>query len=213
VTTTTASPQGPKPIAVFAVQALLLSLLIGFWPTPRALYPAFVRSHVGAVLGVARDRIVTLRPSAGAEQEDGDTVMEGFRPGDRVPRWRAGLSTLHLGWWPTAVVAALVLATPMTTRRRVLALLGGCAFIEGYVLLRLSAEAGFADYEARYGPGGPLAGPLHALLRTSVEVLEANGVLVAFVLLAWVVVARPSGAFDTSRLSRLLGRGARPPRG
>ncbi len=192
------------------MQAFLLSLLIGWWPTPRALYPVFVRAHAAPLIGASGSQQVTLRASNG-KLGDVDTLMEGFVPGDRTPRWRAELSTLRLGWWPSAVLVALVLATPMTTRRRLAALCAGLLWVEIYLLLRLAAGAGYASFEARYGPGAPLTGPLHALLRTSTEVLEANGVLIAVVLLGFVVVARPSGAFDAHFLRRLMPqRPARP---
>jgi hypothetical protein len=202
-TLSTPSRPPPKPIAVFAVQAALLSLLIGWWPTPRALVPALVRAHAAPLINATGSQQVTLRASDG-EQGDVDTLMEGFLPGDPTPRWRAELSTLRLGWWPSAVLLALVLATPMTTRRRLLALCAALLWVELYLLLRLTAGAAYAGYEARYGPGEPLTGPLHALLRTGAEVLEANGVLIAVVLIGFVVVARPAGAFDTHSLRRLM---------
>lgn len=196
-------PPRAKPIAVFAVQACLLSLLIGWWPTPRALYPPLMRAPLGALLGVGAEGVVSLRAFRGAE--DGvDTLMQEIRIGERVPRWRAELSLLRLGWWPSAVLAALVLATPMRARRRVLALCAGFVWIQLYVLLRLFAEVRYADVEAVAGPGGPLEGPLHALLRSSAEVLEANLVLIAVVLLAWVVLGRPGRVLDTRPLRRLL---------
>jgi len=199
----TPSRPAPKPIAVFAVQALLLSLLIGWWPTPRAWYPALVRAHAAPLIDAMSSQQVALRASAG-EPDDVDTRMEGFLPGDPRPRWRAEFSTLHLGWWPSAVLLALVLATPMTTRRRLLALGAALLWVEVYLLLRLGAGAAYAGYEARYGPGEAITGPLHALLRTAAEVLEANGVLIAMVLLGFVVIARPAGAIDARSIRRLM---------
>ena len=191
-----------KSIGVFAAQAFLLSLLIGWWPTPRELYPPLLRAQAGALLDAHSDGAVRLRAESG--KEGVDTVMEETRPGDHAPRWRAELSLLSLGWWPSAVLTALVLATPMRARRRALALVAGFLWIELYVMLRLVAEVGYADYEALSGPGGPLSGPLHALLRTCAEVLEANVVLVAVVLLAWVLLARPARVLDTRSLRRAL---------
>ena len=186
---------------MFAVQAFLLSLLIGWWPTPRALYPPLLRAQAGALLAARSGGAVTLHEET--RGEDVDTVIVEKRPGNPAPRWRAEFSLLRLGWWPSAVLFALVLATPMSARRRALALLAGFAWIELYVLFRLFAEWGYADYEA-VAPGGPLQGPVHALLRTGSEVLEANVVLVAVVLLAWVLLARPARVLDTSSLRRSL---------
>jgi hypothetical protein len=201
---TTDPPRPPrKPVALFALHAGLLALLIGWWPTPRALYPMFVQAHAGAVLGAGREDVVVLRANPSSKEGD-DTLMEEFAPGASVPRWQAQLSTLNLGWWPFAVLAALLLATPMPGRRRALALLGGFAWVEAYLLLRLAAEVAYANFEASAGPGGESSGAMHSLLRTSVSVLEANAVLFAMVLLAYVVLARPVAALDTSALRRML---------
>jgi hypothetical protein len=202
VTSRTPDLPRAKSIGVFAAQAFLLSLLIGWWPTPRDLYPPFLRAQAGALVGGLSGGAVTLRAEEGAV--DGvDTVMEEMPPGERAPRWRAELSLLRLGWWPSAVLAALMLATPMTGRRRALSMLAGFLWIELYVLLRLFAEIAYADREA-LSPGGPLTGPLHALLRTAAEVLEANVVLVAVVLLAWIAIARPARVLDARSLRRSL---------
>jgi hypothetical protein len=207
VTDSSPKPLPRKPIALFAVQAFLLSLLIGWWPTPRALYPELVRVHVGPLLDATSSQHVALRANPG-DAADGETVMEGFRQGERTPRWRAELSTLHIGWWPTAVLLALVLATPMRTRRRLFALGAALLWVEAYLLIRLAAGAAYAGYEARFGPGEPPSGAAHALLRTGAEVLEANGVQIAVVLIGYVVVARPAGALDTRSLRRWMPRPA-----
>lgn len=196
-------PSRPKPIALFALQAFLLALLIGWWPTPRALYPPLLRAQVGPLLDAGADGSIRLRASD-PHVENVDTVMVATDDGAPAPRWRAELSLVRLGWWPSAVLAALVLATPMSARRRALALLAGFLWIELYVLLRLAAEVPFADYEASMGPGGALAGPAHALLRSGADILEANVVLVAVVLIAWVVLARPARGLDARSLRRIV---------
>jgi len=193
----------PKPVAVFAAQAFLLALLLGWWPTPRELFPPLLRAQAAPLLDAGIAGTLTLRPSD-PKVEGVDTLMEATDSGARAPRWRAELSLLSLGWWPYAVLAALVLATPMRAGRHAVALAAGFVWIEAYVLLRLYAEAGFADYEAKMGPGGALAGPVHALLRSGAEILEANVVLVAVVLIAWVVLARPARALDASALRRAV---------
>jgi hypothetical protein len=193
----------PKPIALFAAQALVMALLLGWWPTPRELVPPLMRAQAAPLLDAGIAGALTLRPSD-AKEEGVDTLMEATDEGARTPRWRAELSLVRLGWWPFAVLTALVLATPMRPGRRAFALAAGFLWIEVYVLLRLYSEAGFADYEAKMGPGGVLAGPLHAVLRSGAEILEANVVLVAVVLIAWAVLARPAGALDASALRRAV---------
>ena len=196
-------PLRPKPVAVFAAQALVLALLLGWWPTPRELYPPLLRAQAAPLLDAGIAGALTLRPSD-PKEEGVDTLMEATDAGARTPRWRAELSLVSLGWWPLAVLTALMLATPMRAGRRALALALGFVWVEAYVLFRLYAEAAFADYEVKMGPGGALAGPLHALLRSGAEILEANVVLVAVVLLAWVVLARPARVLDASALRRAV---------
>ena len=196
-------PLRPKPVAIFAAQALALALLLGWWPTPRELYPPLVRAQAAPLLDAGIDGALSLRPSD-PKEEGVDTLMEATDAGARTPRWRAELSLLSLGWWPFAVLAALMLATPMRAGRRAAGLALGFLWIEAYVVFRLYAEAAFADYEAKMGPGGALAGPLHALLRSGAEILEANVVLVAVVLIAWVALARPARVLDASALRRAV---------
>jgi hypothetical protein len=203
VSVTVSETLRPKPVAVFAAQALVLALLLGWWPTPRELYPPLMRAQAAPLLDAGVAGALTLRPSD-PKEEGVDTLMEATDAGARTPRWRAELSLLSLGWWPFAVLAALLLATPMRAGRRAGALALGFLWVEAYVLFRLYAEAAFADYEAKMGPGGALAGPLHALLRSGAEILEANVVLVAVVLLAWVVLARPARVLDASALRRAV---------
>lgn len=200
--TSTAGPPRPKSVALFAVQAFLLALLLGWWPTPRAIYPALLRAQAEPVLAAGTGDALTLRASD-ATLEGVDTVMEARDAGRGEPRWRAELSLIRLGWWPAAVLAALILATPMRARRRAFALAAGFLWISAYVLLRLFAGAAYADYEA-LRPGAESVGAMHALLRSSAEILEANVVLVAVVLIAWVVLARPGRSLDARSLRRLL---------
>jgi hypothetical protein len=192
-----------KPVALFALHAVLLALLLGFWPTPRALYPAFVQAHAGALLGAGRESTVVLRANPDPRLGE-DTLMEEYAAGASEPRWRAGLSTQNLGWWPFAVLAALLLATPMRPRRRALALLGAFAWIEAYLLLRLALQIAYADLDGGAAPEAASPGALHTMLRTGVSVLEANAVLMAVVLLAFAVLGRPATALDTSALRRML---------
>ena len=39
------SPIPPKPVLLFAIHALVLALLIGYWPSPRAVYPGLFRAQ------------------------------------------------------------------------------------------------------------------------------------------------------------------------
>ena len=50
-----------------------------------------------------------------------------------------GLDTRSIGWIPTALVIALIVATPIPLRRRILALLCGLLLIHAFILLSVAA--------------------------------------------------------------------------
>ena len=47
--TSTAARIQPRPVHVFALQALALTLLIGLWPTPKQLFPPLFHAHANDV--------------------------------------------------------------------------------------------------------------------------------------------------------------------
>src|SRR5262245_58377396 len=96
-----ASPP-PKPVLLFAAHALALTLLIGLWPTPRDAYPGVFHAHANPLLLSFDVRLES--PPPGSEPAT-DTAMIG-------PTWRSSFSVERLGWWPSAALIALLLATP-----------------------------------------------------------------------------------------------------
>lgn len=205
------SPTRPKPVGRFVVQALALTLLIGFWPTPRELYPASFHWRMNALFAEGSGR--TVRMSGPETPAEPDTVMRGFAPSDPRPLWISRFSLTQMGWWPLAGLLALILATPLSARRRALALLAGVAALETVTLGRIGVEVAYAFRESELGPGGSAGGPLYLLLRVGSEALTASIPSAAAVLVVWVAVARPRAALDLSALGRLLGaRGPAGPR-
>ena len=176
----------PKPLALFALHALLLTALIGLWPTPRQAYPQWFHSRASAWFGAFGVEELRVEPSAEAGT---DTRLTRLEQGQ--PLWQSRFSVERLGWWPSAALAALLFATPLSAARRGVALLAGLVLLEAFSLGRLGVEVAYLDLEAALGPGGPPRGPGHLLLRIGSESLTASipGAAAAFV--CWVLVARP----------------------
>jgi hypothetical protein len=193
----------PKPVALFALHALVLALLLGWWPTPRALYPGWLHAQGNALFG---SQGVVLRPAPPERYEARDSLMEGFDPDAQDPRWRVRFDAIDIGYWPSAVLLALLLATPLSARRRLLGVIAGLVWIDALALGRLAVEVLHATAEVESGaPGAGRAEGMLLLLRTSSEVLNSNIVTIAALLLAWVAVASPRQALELGGLQRLLG--------
>lgn len=207
---TSSAPEiAPKPVALFVLHALVLTLLLGYWPTPRELYPALLHAQANAFYG---DRAgVRLRPAPLERYELRDTVMEGLEPGSDAPRWRARFDTLGMGYWPSVTLLALLLATPLSTRRRLLGCAAGLLWIDAFALGRIGIEILRASAEVASGtPTASAAAGEVLLLRTTSEVLNSNIVTIAVVLLAWVGAAAPRRSLALGGIARLLGVGQRP---
>jgi hypothetical protein len=191
----------PKPVALFALHALALALLLGWWPTPRALYPELLYAQGNAIFAGAR-----LRAAPPERYETRDSLMEGFAPDSGELRWRVRFDAINVGYWPSAVLLALLLATPLPARRRSLGVVGGLLWIDALALGRLAVEVLHATAEVESGaPGAAGAAGTLLLLRTSSEVLNSNIVTIAAVLLGWVAVASPRRTLELGGLERLLG--------
>jgi hypothetical protein len=202
VTPSSPTPTRPKSVVVFAAHALALTLLIGWWPTPRERAPALLHWSANAVFGAVGSPVRLRAP--GAEAAPGvDTWMQ--RPGPAGPVWTSGFGAWRVAWWPCAALAALLLATPMSARRRALALGGGGLALGAFTLGRLAVEIAYLDYELAHGPGGPTGGPLHLLLRVGSESLTATVPSAAAVLVLWAALARPREALDPGALRGPLG--------
>jgi hypothetical protein len=182
----------------------VLTLLMGFWPTPKSLYPSGFHALGNALLG--RGDVPWAR-FAGPAVEEGeiDTVMQGALAGLDEPAWTSKYSAVRIGYWPCAALAAFVLSTPMSPVRHLGSLLVGLSLLQLLTLGRVCVTAAYAYYEVAHGPGAPARGPLHLLLRTGSESLTASIPSAALVFVVWVLVARPRRTLDLGILRRLLG--------
>jgi len=200
----------PKPVLIFATQALLLALVLGYWSAPRSHYPEAFHAHATPILANVTGRPVNLdAPEPGGER-GGDTVMKGYRQGAFHPVWVSQFSVTRIGYWPSLLLAALLLATPLAPARRALTLVAGLALFDLVVLGRIGLEIAYAYFEFDNGPGQAAQGVLHLLLRVGSESLTATIPSAAAVLVIWVLLANPRRNLDVGVLRAILGRPARP---
>jgi hypothetical protein len=199
-----------KPIALFAVQAAVLGLALLFLPGVRHVYPRVFNEHANLVFhwfGDHREvRFKTLPP--GTRKDGSDSRMSGYGPGYSKAQWRLIYRIQSRGWWPTAMLIGMVLATPLALRRRLIALVGGVLLLDGTLLLRIAVTA-----ETMFGASGPRPDALATrVLDPVIESFNSWVPPTVCVLLSWVVVARPSRTIDVRGgwVAGLLRRGARP---
>jgi hypothetical protein len=129
-------PSG-RSIAAFAVKFLFIyGTLAASWPLCGRAYAFFLRES-GMVLFEAvgpHDHVRILADTA----PDGTTDTALFvRDAAAGQGMRAETSSWQIGFQPTSVLVALVLATPVSMRRRVWALLAGLVMVHAFVLTRL----------------------------------------------------------------------------
>jgi hypothetical protein len=180
-----------KPFLVFAAQSIALAVLIGSWPTPRDVYPTLFHAHANALLSWWDSPAVELATPSVASGLDTDTVVIGAPRRGAEPAWQSWFSVRRIGYWPSAALVALLLATPLSAGRRALAIAAGLVLIDLFTLARIAVEVAYLTYELDHGPGAPVQGPLHLLLRVGSESLSATIPSAAFVLVSWVAVGSP----------------------
>ena len=207
-----------KPAQVFLVQAAALALLLGFLPRMDRIYPTAFNAHAGVVFNLALAiaspersvRMATIDPGLNADRRD--TRLVGLEGGRRL--WRQFYRVFSMGWWPTACVTGLVLATPLPWRRRLLALAGGVLIVDALLLVRIGVMV-----LLNYAVSGPDPGAGWERAR---EVAEESFISwvppLVFVLLAWASVASPATTIDLAAARRLVprsraGSGTSPPEG
>lgn len=127
-----------KQLLLFFVRLVLLyAILIAPWPGVREAYGAVFRSVAGvAFRSFGSDGRVEFKPAPAAGSEIDTRILLLNRSAPGVVTTITGSSTLW-GYFPTAFVVALVLASPVPWRRRFKALGWGLLLITLLVGLRL----------------------------------------------------------------------------
>jgi len=198
-----------KPIPVFAVQAALIGVALVFLPGVSHVYPKLFNAHANVVFqwfGEGRQLRFKTLPE-GSRKDGSDSRMSGFGPRSARSEWRLIYRIQSRGWWPTAILIGMILATPLPLRRRIGALLGGLVLLDALLLARLAATAA-----VMYGASAPKPDPVYErLLEPVVESFNSWVPPAMSVLFTWVVVCRPGGFIDARSgwLASLLGRSGR----
>jgi hypothetical protein len=116
---------------------VVFGLLIAPWPGWNEAYAQYFR---GFGLGTG-NRVVDFRPNTGPHPELDTELRLGNRAlADSTGRAlieRTEIPSRSIGWVPTALTMALVLATPIPWRRRLTALLGALVLIHLFIFFSL----------------------------------------------------------------------------
>ena len=131
------------PTLGFVVRfAVMFGLLIAPWPGWNQAYGEYFRGFGQWIFSGESDaRVVMFAPLA----QPGDGLDTQVSVADRTqldangrgPIKRTGLESRSLGWLPTALTAALILATPIPWGRRVAALCAGVVLIHLFIAFSL----------------------------------------------------------------------------
>ena len=201
-----ANPRKPESLHRFAAHAIALAVLFGVWPAPRDAYPALFHAHANALLAALDTPHVRLAAPGSGALAGTDTAMRGAPRAGAEIAWESSFSVVRIGYWPSVALAALLLATPLSPLRRALAVVAGLAIVDAFTLARIGIEIAYASYEVAVGPGGPVLGLAHLLLRVGSESLTATIPSAACVLVGWVILARPRHTIDLSAARAWIGQ-------
>jgi hypothetical protein len=192
-----------KPVQVFAVQAAALGVLLGFLPGMDRIYPMLFNAHAqpvyNAVLAVVAPghylRITTIRT---ADVDRRDTRMVGFGPRSTEREWRQFHRVFTRGWWPTAIVMGMVLATPLPWRRRAVALVAGVLIADALILIRIGVMIFLNYVVSEQGAGW------EGVRKVAEESFRSWVPPLVIVLISWVAAARPASTIDLAAARHLL---------
>lgn len=141
---------GPRSLAGFFLRFLLIyGLLLAPWPGWREGYGRLFREmgqiFLGREVGQAGSGAVRFAGIPPEERRQLDTRIVLANPADPGAGGSGAGQILELdsrgiGWVPTALVTALILATPLPWRRRGVALLAGLGLIQVFILFSVSTS-------------------------------------------------------------------------
>lgn len=123
-----------RPTVGFALRFLLVyGALMALWPLVSGSYREFLRTGGDFLFGSSGSVRFQILP----QPEGMDDSRIFVRQGDSSQWMWINFSTKHVGYASTAVLAALVLATPFPWSRRVVALGCGYLLLHGFIALRV----------------------------------------------------------------------------
>lgn len=144
----------PLRVAVgFIVRFLLIyGVLMALWPVVSNGYGTLFRAGGGVVSELCGRRIAVQFehiPDAG-RMNDTEMLVGIVGSGVRLP---STLSSWHMGYLPTALLTALVLATPVPLARRTRAILWGLLLVQAFIALRQGILIGYGLHLSAGEPG------------------------------------------------------------
>ncbi|HUB65998.1 MAG TPA: hypothetical protein VL981_00775 [Candidatus Methylacidiphilales bacterium] len=124
---------------------LIFGLLLAPWPGWNDLYGQGFRAASNAVFGRNEEKWMIYfeahRETRGLAAVDSRMVIgnhELANESGQGPVEMVGLDTRSIGWLPTALTSALILATPLPWRRRIWTLAWGLLWIHGFILFSVA---------------------------------------------------------------------------
>jgi hypothetical protein len=125
----------PKAIVGFFVWFLIVyGALMALWPVVADEYGAFFRAS-GAMIFGSFGSTRTVRFQTLAEPDGTNDTSLTIRNRAAPKSMELHTSSRRVGYFPTVILAGLILATPVPWRRRALALLWGLLLIHGFISL------------------------------------------------------------------------------
>jgi hypothetical protein len=183
----------------FSLRLLLCyAVLIFPWPGLKQAYGALFRSAANAVVSplVSTGKVEFV--PAQVPNEAWDLEMRMSVPSSSRS-WHAEYSSRAWGYLPTAAVIALIVATPIPWRRRIIALASGLLLIHVFIALRVAIAIA---YGFSWGTDGEVGILPRAVIEVLLQTVSASPVT-SFVapILVWVLVAFQAG--DLRRILRI----------
>ena len=125
-----------KPLQTFALHVSFLTLLFWVIPSLDSVYSYGFKSAGNAVFGhFGGSRRVTYSwVPPGERNSPGEIEMVGRIVGIGRLAWESSYTVRDRGYEPSAALLALMLATPMSRRRRLLGSIGGLAALNAFIL-------------------------------------------------------------------------------
>jgi hypothetical protein len=194
----------------FFIKLLIINaVLLLPWPAWRDLYATGFRAAANVLLGsIGRDGIVRFEPGEATDVNMDSRIVLQNR--STQAQSHVAFNCRFAGWLPTAMTAALVLATPLPWRRKLAALAAGLALVHLFIALRLWVYLAYlfsaGDTLAVFAPGPFVRGLLGAI---------SDGLFASLIgsflgpILIWLVVAvRPRDWSSALESPRSRGRAA-----
>jgi len=204
-----------KPLQTFGLHAVFISLLLWMLPSlDAALGFGFTTAGNAAFGRLGSDLRVEYRWVPPNERKlQGEIDMTGWVAGYQSAAWESSYELRQRAYLPTAILIALILATPASRPRHAAGIVLGAGCLNGFYLVQtgLLAACLFASVDPDLIAFG---GVLAAILPVVKAFFGSPLVRYAAVFAIWAVAATPARGLDTraasEKLTALLRRPGRP---